>query len=87
MKNWYTKINFKKSKEFISQGTERILIREYRRSYKTTTPIFEVDLRILVNYGCHLLYLRFDILDDFLVIILFFCHGKSWIFFGISFTK
>nr|WP_081819174.1 palindromic element RPE5 domain-containing protein [Rickettsia endosymbiont of Ixodes scapularis] len=42
MKNWYTKINFKKSKEFISQGTERILIREYRRSYKTTTPIFEV---------------------------------------------
>nr|WP_242402848.1 hypothetical protein [Rickettsia monacensis] len=27
----------------MSQGTERILIREYRRSYKTTTPIFEVD--------------------------------------------
>nr|WP_277360534.1 palindromic element RPE5 domain-containing protein [Rickettsia asembonensis] len=42
MKSRYTKINFKKSKEFTSRGTERIIIREYRRTCRMTTPIFEV---------------------------------------------
>ncbi|MDE8611421.1 hypothetical protein PQ676_04145 [Rickettsia felis] len=35
-------MNFKKSKEFIKRGAERILIREHHSSYRTTTPIFEV---------------------------------------------
>ncbi|XVN40306.1 MAG: palindromic element RPE5 domain-containing protein [Rickettsia endosymbiont of Argas persicus] len=36
MSNQYTKINFKKSKEFTRQGAERILIREHRITCKTT---------------------------------------------------
>ena len=34
MKNCYTKINLEKSKESVSRGAERILIREHPRSYK-----------------------------------------------------
>ncbi|MCX4083821.1 palindromic element RPE5 domain-containing protein [Rickettsia hoogstraalii] len=36
MKNLYTKVNFKKSKEYIRRGTERILIREYPRPCRMT---------------------------------------------------
>ncbi|MDE8611661.1 palindromic element RPE5 domain-containing protein [Rickettsia felis] len=36
MKNRYTKINFKKSKEFTRRGAERILKREHRRTCRTT---------------------------------------------------
>ncbi|MGX6959997.1 MAG: palindromic element RPE5 domain-containing protein [Rickettsia endosymbiont of Pentastiridius leporinus] len=32
----YTKINFKKSKEFTKRGTERIIIREYRSFCRAT---------------------------------------------------
>ncbi|MGX6960663.1 MAG: palindromic element RPE5 domain-containing protein [Rickettsia endosymbiont of Pentastiridius leporinus] len=36
MKSSYTKLNLEKSMESVDQGTERILIREYRRATKTT---------------------------------------------------
>ncbi|MCC8467171.1 MAG: palindromic element RPE5 domain-containing protein [Rickettsia endosymbiont of Eriopis connexa] len=36
MKNLYTKINFKKSKESTRRGTERIIIREYRSTCRMT---------------------------------------------------
>ncbi|MGX6960579.1 MAG: palindromic element RPE5 domain-containing protein [Rickettsia endosymbiont of Pentastiridius leporinus] len=34
--NEYTKINLKKSKEYVSRGAERIIICEHRRTYNTT---------------------------------------------------
>ncbi|MFP3013009.1 MAG: palindromic element RPE5 domain-containing protein [Rickettsia sp.] len=33
----------KKSKEIVSRGTERIIIREYRRTYKATKSIFQIQ--------------------------------------------
>ncbi|HJD55691.1 MAG TPA: palindromic element RPE5 domain-containing protein [Rickettsia endosymbiont of Pyrocoelia pectoralis] len=36
MKSWYTKLNLKKSKEFVSRGAERTIVRSAPRLTKTT---------------------------------------------------
>ncbi|MCC8418485.1 MAG: MFS transporter [Rickettsia endosymbiont of Glossina mortisans submortisans] len=48
MKNGYTKINLEKSKESISRGAERILIREHPRSYKGDVANFSSSSSILL---------------------------------------
>ena len=48
MKNGYTKINLEKSKESVSRGAERILIREHPRSYKDDVANFSSSSSILL---------------------------------------
>nr|WP_121543245.1 palindromic element RPE5 domain-containing protein [Candidatus Rickettsia colombianensi] len=47
MKSGYTKINLEKSKESVSRGTERILIREYPRTYKDDAANFSSSSSII----------------------------------------
>ncbi len=51
MKSGYTKINLEKSKESVSRGAERIIIREHPRTYKDDVANFSSSSSIQQNYG------------------------------------
>ncbi|MGX6960770.1 MAG: palindromic element RPE5 domain-containing protein [Rickettsia endosymbiont of Pentastiridius leporinus] len=56
MKSYYTKINLKKSKEFVSRRAERILICEHLRSYKNDVANFSSSSSINTRNKIKLIY-------------------------------
>jgi|GEM_PF-50633 len=51
VKSNYTKFNLEKSKEFVSRGAERILIREHLRTYKDDVANFSSSTSIFLEIG------------------------------------
>ncbi|WP_218460512.1 tRNA (guanosine(46)-N7)-methyltransferase TrmB [Rickettsia sp. TH2014] len=70
IKSWYTKFHLKKSKESVSRGAERILIREHPRTYKDDVANFLSSTGIHLNrsyarrIGKSLSGLQQNLLDD-----------------------
>nr|WP_202069096.1 palindromic element RPE5 domain-containing protein [Rickettsia tillamookensis] len=50
MKSCYTKFNLEKSKESVSRGAERIIIREHSRSYKDDVANFLSSTSIIRKF-------------------------------------
>jgi|GEM_PF-901459 len=72
MKSGYTKINLEKSKESVSRGAERILIREHLRTYKDDVANFSSSSSIIIGSPEDLALCEFDL------IILPHFNNENW---------